>query len=272
MQAHKPFDNFLLVSDMDGTLLNRDFSIHPANLEAIGRFIEKGGRFTVATGRADSSASHYIRQVRMNAPGILCNGSAIYDFAERAFIWTHPLPGTCVPVIEEVLRRFPDIGAEAYHNGDIYIINENDYTTKHVVDEQIPYQVTSISDAPGPWTKVLFAGETDRLREIEKMVGKMTLDGFYFVFSGLHYFEMLAAGVSKGSTLEILADLLQIPRERTAAIGDYYNDLEMIRRAGIGAAVADAPEQVRAQADTVVCACREGAVADFIASLERRFS
>ncbi|MDR3645533.1 MAG: HAD hydrolase family protein, partial [Clostridia bacterium] len=85
------------------------------------------------------------------------------------------------------------------------------------------------------------------------------------------YFEMLPEGASKGETLLRLAQMLGIKKENTAAVGDYYNDIELVSSAGTGFAPAGAPQEVKAAAGHVVGSCEDGAVADVIEYLERRY-
>jgi Cof subfamily protein (haloacid dehalogenase superfamily) len=82
--------------------------------------------------------------------------------------------------------------------------------------------------------------------------------------SEAEYLEFLPSGVSKGVALERMAAMLGVPAERTAAIGDYYNDLEMLAFAGHSAAVGNAAEATKAAADRVVASNDEGGVAEFI--------
>jgi hydroxymethylpyrimidine pyrophosphatase-like HAD family hydrolase len=81
--------------------------------------------------------------------------------------------------------------------------------------------------------------------------------------------EMLPEHSSKGEALAKLVELGQVERENIVAIGDFYNDLDMIQYAGIGVAVANAPDDIKAQADLVVGHCRDGAVADVIEYIEK---
>ena len=76
------FDGVLLVSDYDDTICGSDGTIPQANIAALEYFTASGGRFTVATGRAHTTFSPYVRHLPINAPVILSNGSALYDFDE----------------------------------------------------------------------------------------------------------------------------------------------------------------------------------------------
>ena len=74
------FDGLLLVSDFDDTLYDHQRRVPERNLCAVQYFQREGGRFTVATGRAWRTFSPYVHLVPINAPVVLSNGSALYDF------------------------------------------------------------------------------------------------------------------------------------------------------------------------------------------------
>lgn len=80
------FDGLLLVSDFDDTLYDFHHRIPPRNLEALGRWIGQGGRFTVATGRAHRTFAPYAHLAPINAPVVLSNGSTIYDFQTETML------------------------------------------------------------------------------------------------------------------------------------------------------------------------------------------
>ena len=79
-----------------------------------------------------------------------------------------------------------------------------------------------------------------------------------------NYYEQFPAGVSKASELDKLKKMLKIDKGCYFAMGDYYNDLEMIKAADISAVPSETPEDIKAYADFVAGKCEDGAVADFI--------
>ena len=84
------FDGLLLASDFDDTLYGLNLRIPERNLEAIRYFIREGGYFVMATGRAHRTFAPYAPLVPMNAPAVLSNGAAIYDFqADKMLEQTH---------------------------------------------------------------------------------------------------------------------------------------------------------------------------------------
>ncbi|MCZ8511341.1 Cof-type HAD-IIB family hydrolase [Paenibacillus filicis] len=266
------FSGYLLVTDMDGTLLGADKSISPDNLAAIERFTAQGGRFTLATGRIASSVRRYAEQLPLGAPAILCNGAMIYDFASGETVWERMLPvSDAEGIIQRMLSLYPQIGVEIYPKGwDVpFFRNENEVTQRHERMEKFRRRADS---APAePWIKVLFAWEPARLDAITPHLQELTGSAeVEWIRSDDKYLELLAKDSTKGHALEALTRRLGMDPAKSIAMGDHLNDLEMIRRAGVGVAVANAHPELRAAAGHHAKHHEEHAVADVIEWLEQR--
>ena len=81
------FDGYLLVSDMDGTLLNKKGKLSEENKRAIEYFVDNGGHFTLATGRMMPSIKRHINKMKVTLPVIMYNGTKVYDFHNDSVIW-----------------------------------------------------------------------------------------------------------------------------------------------------------------------------------------
>lgn len=271
-QSHSSPDlsGILLLSDIDGTLITKEFTMPQRNVEAVRRFIAEGGSFAVASGRTDFSAGRYLGEICPNVPSVLCNGSLIYDFSEKKVVWYAALPDNCREMAVAVAKRFPDVGIEAYFGDIVYILNVGLLTKQHIIDEHFEYTVTDAAHTPPQWYKLLFAAEPARLKQVEAFLERRGHTGSQLVFSNVIFLEVLPEGVSKGTSMLRVARMLGIDRQNVAAIGDYYNDLEMLRLAGIGIVPANAPSDIQAAAAKVVGRCETGAVADVIEWLEQK--
>lgn len=265
--------DLLVVSDLDGTLLQAGYGIPKENIDAIERFVSKGGRFTLCTGRSVDSVRRYVDWIRLTAPAILNNGAVIYDYGKEKVIYANTLGGNIIDIIKEIVEAFPGIGAELHSVRGIEVVRQNETTHEHMSVEHIPFSLADIDAVKGPWTKALIAGQPQQVQQVSRFVrDKLKTDPRYsdfdYVFSCDIYFEILAKGVNKGTGLRKLAEILKVDMANTVAIGDYYNDTEMLDAAGYTAAVADAPADIRARVDLVVKSCLQGGVGELLDSLE----
>ena len=152
------------------------------------------------------------------------------------------------------------------HAGDMFVVQANEYTHAHQVDEKIPSVACPLDSVPDGWVKVVFASDPETIRKLSQYA-KTRYYGRenYFLATNNIYFEIMPGGVGKASGLRDLCTLLGEPLQKTIVIGDYYNDLEIMRTAGHSVAVANAPAEVKAAADEVTtCTCSDGAVGEYL--------
>lgn len=260
--------NILVVSDLDGTLIGRGFQIPARNFAALDRFRQAGGRFAIATGRSMESGRRYAQESRPNAPCVVLNGAVLYDYETEKIIWDHPLPDTSADYLGRILERFPNVGMEVFADHIIHIVRYNSVVRDHIEHESLTVSEGPLAGVPGRWYKALMALEPGQMAEMQSFVDSFPHADVRFVASSPTYFEMLPAGVDKGTALAELLRILGIRREDSYAVGDYYNDLELLAAAGTGAVPANAPDDLKKQAALTLCHCDDGVVADLIEHIE----
>lgn len=261
---HKPLAGCLLVSDVDGTLINSRLRIPEANIQAIRRFTELGGLFTLASGRSFSAVRLFADSI-VNCPIICYNGAAIYDIQRESIVWQLHLPECAKTGLPQILKEFPDIGAEVHSEGRLYLVQDSKEAQIHLDDEALTFEKAELSQLPDMnWNKILYAAPGDRLRALQDYVSGRDFDGAYHTFTSPIYFEMIPKDANKGTALRALAAHLGIELSQVYAIGDFYNDLELLKTAGHSAVAKNAPEELREYADFISASNEEGAVAAYI--------
>ena len=220
--------DYLVFCDMDNTLLTAKEGIPSCNRTVIKLFTELGGRFTVATGRPPASIRAALGDIKLSLPAISCNGSLIYDFSTDTILRRATLDRKQATLaIADVIRQFPRIGVEVMaHAGDMFVVQANEYTHAHQVDEKIPSVACPLDSVPDGWVKVVFASDPETIRKLSQYA-KTRYYGRenYFLATNNIYFEIMPGGVGKASGLRDLCTLLGEPLQKTIVIGDYYNDL-----------------------------------------------
>jgi len=266
----KKYEGFLLVSDMDGTLINNAGKISEENIKAIKSFTEDGGIFTLATGRMKESVRRYINGLPIKAPIILYNGTKIHDFINEETLLELYLEDEVKEIIKKLKEHDSTLGIEIYCEENVYIYNSCRFTERFV---QKGYKV--FYEVPEElwikrWTKILMLGEEeqiDRLEDIfEATFGKVNL-----IRTGENYLEIIPVNTSKGHALDNLCTLLNIDITKVIAVGDNMNDLEMLSKAGYGFCVANGHKKLL---DTTKYKCAsndEHAIADVINWMEKNY-
>lgn len=256
----------VLLSDMDGTLLNSKKEISDTDKKAIERFMSLGGKFTIATGRTIHSFHHYYDMLELKMPLIMYNGAAIYDKVNDKVLFEQPLPSEAKRITEEILGVMPHIGGEVLKTDGIYVFRNSEYEELHTKLCMVtPYYKELDEISEGDWLKVLFAMAPEDIPFIELFAKRMGYDTVSFVKSSDIFYEMLPLGTTKGSALAQYRKLEGMEGYTFVAAGDFDNDIEMLVEADLGVAPANAEETVKKVADLVLENTNEtGAIAELI--------
>ncbi len=264
------FKDYLIVSDIDGTLLNAPNPIPLRNLQALREFTNHGGRFALATGRSVDSAGQYVCQLPVNVPCILFNGAGIYDYTKQRLLVAQYLPDHFREYVRVILERFPSIGAQLHDPETMYIVSDPYYVKKYLVVENIEFVQMELEALSQKFLKLVLVMDPEMVEDVDKFVHMQHWEDVSFCRSGPYYVEMLPLGTNKGTALRQLAQLLNHPISQVVAIGDFYNDLQMLQAAGISATVAEAPEDIKQLCNVVTGSFENGALADLITYLKQR--
>lgn len=273
------FDNKLLLSDYDNTLHYTEAAlreggalppISPRNLEAIWYWMDQGGRFAVATGRALAAFRRQAEGIPMNAPSIVDNGAAIYDLTRGEYLVRRFLPESVLDHLTAVMAAFPGVSLELYPEaGPVQVMRPSDWNDKHAQLTGLPFQEITSPDRNQvvlPLVKALFIG---RLGELEALcgfaAGRGWLADYEMIFSSDHLLEMTAKGANKGDMALRLRELCGCGE--LICVGDHANDLPMLRAADQAFAPANAIDEVLSSGAQVVCHCLDGALAEVVAAL-----
>lgn len=260
----------LLVTDVDGTLVDHRQEIPKRNLEAAEGFREAGGLVTLATGRIEVSAGPYGLRLGANAPAILYNGGCIHDFTDGRTLWSDLVPpATCRLLIDLLETDYRALVHPILYVSGRPRVREMTETLRiyQQKDRLVLEPVGALYNALAlPVSKVLIIGEGTDLQRLDDDLKRTAPPGTVnSVRSEPTYLEVLPVGCNKGTALERLTALLQIPMAEVVAVGDNLNDLEMVRVAGLGVAVANAHPDLKAAARWVSpWTNEEAAVADLI--------
>lgn len=254
----------LLVSDMDGTLLKDDKTIHKEDYIQLHKWEKLGGRFTIATGRSILSAKNHLESLPVNCPAILFNGSVIYDYQKNKTLYCSYLSNSFASTIRFVKESFPEVGIELMQEDLIQLAVSNEIVKRHIENENLQYEFCSLDNLPDRIIKVLF-GVPEPM--VEHFCDSITLhlpSDIYCIQTDKMYVELLQKGVNKNTGLMKMKQLLGLENQYTIAIGDYYNDFELLQDADFGVAVANAQDTLKSIARYETKSNQEAAIADTI--------
>ena len=265
------FQGILFCTDLDGTLIGSDSRISEENRAAIRYFQSEGGIFTFVTGRNPSDTDTHCALVAPNAPIVCLNGGGILDHAAHRMLWAAHLDLEVEAMVDAVEEKMPDVGILLHTEEGTYLSHTSESVKEYA--ERWNYHVPwrDRESVEKPYCKIVFLHmDRERIEALSDLLHSHPLcDRYSYIRSEYSLYEILPKGTNKGDGLCRLAEHLGIPMEKTIAIGDYNNDVSMIRAAHLGVAVANAVPEAKAAADLITVSNDESAIARIIYALDR---
>jgi hypothetical protein len=261
----------LIALDIDGTLVGDDLVIGRRTLEAVGEASRRGIAVVLVTGRMASSALPFAEALGLTGPILAQQGALIRSMPRPGskrpgrLLYHRPLtPEVTVEIVRWCLER----GLTPHFNHLEWMIVGSDESRldeyRLFVHGRLKVVPDIVARASKPVTKVMAVGEGEHSLDVLEE-GRAAFAGRAEVtLSHPRFLEFLAPGVSKGSAVRWLARRLRVPLEQCMAVGDQYNDLEMISEVGHGVAMPSAPAAVRAAARYVAPPVAEEGAAQMI--------
>jgi len=255
----------LLAADMDGTLLNGDSIITQRTREALLKAIEKGVLFVPSTGRPMGGMSAVLTAFDFDMPMILFNGAMAVTTKTDRVLFSQGLDFSCAETIfaQGISRGYSVV---AWAGERLFVSCEDEeimqYQRKtgaelHVVADarpMRPYGVTKMLWIIPPEDGPRCQAEMNAL-----LSGKVNCHT-----SCPHLMEFVDAKASKGIALAEVGKAYGIAQKEMIAVGDGYNDVSMLEYAGLGVAMGNAPEDIKALCQDVTLSNDEDGVAAVI--------
>lgn len=254
----------IVVSDLDGTFLMPDQSVSSENTDAILKMHAHGVEFVPATGRSlneipreliESPAVRYI---------ITSDGAAVYDVNQKKMILTHYIPQNTVQFILDTLAPY-NTYILTHENGANHYDREkhtDEYMDRCRIDQYFRDIIRASAVPMDHYDAFLrrssaiemfciFFESAEEMQECKRI----------FINSGILCvaqssdinLEVYMASAGKGKTLAALANMLNTDISEVIAVGDSNNDVELVKTAGLGLAVENAADELKAIADRTVC-------------------
>ncbi|MHA7984490.1 HAD family hydrolase [Rathayibacter sp. CAU 1779] len=261
----------LIALDVDGTLLHEDGSVSDAVKDAVGRAADAGHEVTLATGRSWGTARDQLPLFGIRPEYVVCSNGAVImqrdesadgDGYRRAYVETFDAR----PVLELVRPFLPEGG---------YMVEKADGTRVHTegMDSSgwqlgeagpVPFEELAVE----PASRVVVVSPSHDAEEFLGIVEQMGLHKVTYAVGWAAWLDIAPDGVSKGSAVARVRDLLGIPGESLLVVGDGRNDIEMFEYArsvgGRAVAMGQAPDEVKAAAGETTGSVDEDGLADVL--------
>ncbi|MDO5549553.1 MAG: Cof-type HAD-IIB family hydrolase [Lachnospiraceae bacterium] len=261
-------DYEMIVLDLDGTLTNRDKVITQRTKEALTEAMKQGKKVILASGRPVYGVMPLAKELRLSDYGgyiLAFNGGVIMDCRTEEVVFSRMLPAESnYQIIQLALKNRVDL---LTYDRDVILTNNEESTyvqlesrINHLRVRQLEMdELFARLDFSVP--KFLMVDDGDYLAMVEPRVKAALGKNFSVYRSEPFFLEILPRGIDKAQSLERLLQKMGLKKEQLIACGDGYNDLSMIRFAGLGVAMANGVLPVRKAADYITASNDEDGVA-----------
>ncbi|HEV2473979.1 MAG TPA: Cof-type HAD-IIB family hydrolase [Chthonomonadales bacterium] len=253
----------LCAIDLDDTLLDSDHRISDRNLRAVRAADELGVNVIIASGRMHESTVPYVNQLGLSTPVISYNG-AMVRLPNGTETWLHKqIPAEDAATVLEFCRQ-KRLQLNFYLNDCLYSAEYTGwlrlyYERTHSPIEIVPDFYDRLNgERP---TKLIIVDSPEVTARLLETFRATLGNRLYITRSNDEYLEFMPLDADKGRALEMVANHLGISRDGTVAFGDSWNDLPMIRWAGLGIAVSNGRPELLQAADEVTLSNRQDGVA-----------
>ncbi len=254
----KKYEGFLICTDFDGTFALPGAQLSKENLKAVRYFQENGGLFTIASGRTPAFIRALADQFTPNAPVIAMNGALICDEHTGRILRRYPMDRGVLALMDEL--------AETGLPECMSLWNEHEIRDDwHASDGLKPSE--RFSGLPEPWYKTVIMQDSDKTLELRDYFQSRYAARYHSGRSWPGGFEIHSLQSGKGECVRALKDMYAGRIHTTVGVGDYENDLSLVRDSDIGYAVGNAIDALKAVADRITVDHTDHAIARIIEEL-----
>lgn len=258
--------------DLDGTLTNHDKIITPRTRHALMKAQNDGAHIILASGRPTYGIAPIAECLEIEKHGgyiLSYNGGQIINWQTKETIYSTYLQDDIIPVLceyakskhhallgyggEEIITEMPD---------DKYVKEESRINKMNI--RRVECLKTSLPPRP---TKLLMTGTPELMEKAEQDLIALVGTRMDVFRSAPFFIELVPKGIDKAQSLMRLLNKTGLTRDDLIAFGDGYNDLSMIKLAGMGVAMSNAVDKLKAEADYITLSNEEDGVADAIEKL-----
>ena len=268
------YDQAAILTDLDGTLFSSRGEVSQGDRAAIRAFIAGGGLFAVASGREPRNARRHLPDVPINGPSICLNGAAIYDFVHRKYISAIPMDMDAArDVLLHCLEMDWPLDLQVYTTDGIYYASpletaDPEFLRIHQPTTRLPMDRL----LEKTWIKtVLLERQVDALAPMRAYLKEKGYDKRLSLVEGTtdvvkigKYQELLPQDVNKGTGVEMLRKLPVYAGRALIAVGDYWNDMELLQAADVACCPENAIDEVKAVCAHVLPSHNDDAIAALI--------
>jgi len=253
--------------DIDGTLLDSHGQIHPQLHAAITRLKSKGIKTAIASGRPHFAARFLVDELRINDAGMFYTGAHLYDPLAQQTLLEIPLPSADALAVIKAAQAL-ELYAEVYTPSGFYLQEQTEISRVHAAHLRVNPELGDLANVVmcSSVSKLLVGvnrtAHGDKISWLEKQFPQLIFARAYLAaYPDWQFASVISGAATKLRAFEFLLRHHQIHAHQVIAFGDAESDMDFLQMAGIGVAMGNANENVKAVADWVTKTADEAGVA-----------
>lgn len=254
----------MIVMDMDDTLLNEDHVLSAVNKGALLKAKQKGIVIVLASGRPTPAMASVANDLELNNGGYVVsyNGAYVTDWSTGDILYETTLSKDNADTLID-LAKSANSDFHTYVDGDILTERHNPFTDIEAELTSMPVRDVSClkTSVQSSIPKLLMVAEPVKVKTMHAAMNESHGNDFTITISKPFFLEFTQNAVDKSAGIDVICEYLGINKTEVVAIGDSYNDLTMIQDCGIGVAMGNAPEDIKAIADYIAPSNKDNGVA-----------
>ncbi len=240
----------LIVSDMDGTLLNTNHEFPKDFMRLFKTLQQREITFCVASGRQYTSLLQFFAPIKEQMSFIAQNGTLL--MRNDKVLYENTLSPYHLQRILSVVKPSSQVAVGLYSRAHTYLFPTTPYAESQVrIYNTSVIKVSDLSEVPEPISQVSLYDPINARTNTLPTFSVLAQEGLTITLSGTHWIDITNAGANKGEALVALQKALEITPEQTMAFGDHLNDIQMMRQASFSYAMKNAEEEVKAVANYI---------------------
>jgi len=259
----------LIAMDLDGTLLNGKRQIPARCLENIKKIKEKGIKVVLATGRPLHGIKPFLKTLDMlddDSYVVVYNGALVVNATGKDILFERPVSLDAYKELYALSKQL-NVNIHAIINGGAVLTPKNNpYTGAESSMNHTPVYEGPVEnvDPATKIIKVMFVDDPKKLDSIKPLLPEWAKEKYTILRSSDIFLEFLYKGVNKAVGVAAIAEHFGIKPQEVICVGDEENDIAMIQYAGLGVAMGNAIEELKAEADYITLTNEEEGVAHVI--------
>lgn len=259
--------------DIDGTLLDSDGQIHPQLYPAIARLKSKGIKTAIASGRPYFAARFLVDELGINDAGMFYTGAHLFDPCSQHTLLEIPLPVADALAVVRFAQAL-DLYAEVYTSSGFYLQEQTEIGCVHAAHLRVNPELADLAAVVmrSSVSKLLVGVnrtvQGDKISVLEKQFPQLIFARAYLAaYPDWQFASVISGAATKQRAFDFLLHHHQLKPHQVIAFGDAESDMDFLQMAGIGVAMGNANENVKAVADWVTKAADEAGVAFALSQL-----